>query len=74
MTYSYRYKKPSAWFWKCEKNLIGHQVKDGKMILFHENGNQSVIAHWDDYDAKLGSDWFLFTKHEMEKEAGVPIK
>lgn len=74
MTYSYQYKTPKQWFWRTAKKLVGHQVHEGKMVFFHENGGQTIITNWIDYDAKLGVDWFLWTKKNMEKEAGQAIK
>lgn len=74
MHYSYKYKKSNSFFWRTVKNLIGHKVVENKMIFFHLDGSQTIIAVWDKYDAKLGTDWFLFVKKDMEKETGVDLK
>ena len=74
MAYSYKFRKSGQYFWRKVKNLKGHQLSEGKMIFFHENGSQTIIAEWQKYDARLGVDWFLFVKKEMESEAGIDLK
>lgn len=71
-TYRFRYKK--FLFTKCIV-AIGHKWnKDSdRMDVYHENGSITSIAEWRKYTLFLGTDWVLFTKKRMEKEAGQTI-
>lgn len=73
MTYKFKYKK--RFFWKTIKNAKGHLfIPDAnRMDIFMEDGILS-LSNWDKYDIYLGSDFLLFQKDEMEKEAGQNIK
>ena len=44
-----------------------------KMILFFEDGSLRTISDWENCELKLGTDWVLFTKKNMEKESGQNI-
>jgi len=74
--YSYKYKKSGAMFWKSAKNLIGHTFdeKSGKMVFFHQDGSQTLVANWNSMDGNLGIDWYIWQKSRMEKEAGQQIQ
>lgn len=71
----FKYRKSGAWFWKSI-TVVGtkyHEVGD-RMTLFFEDGGIQEIAGFKNYDAKLGIDWVLATKEQLEKEAGQPVK
>jgi len=44
------------------------------MVLYFEDGSLERIAEWDKYDMKLGTDWVLAIKKQMEKETGTDVK
>lgn len=44
------------------------------MVLYFEDGSLERIGEWDKYDLKLGVDWKLSVKNQMEKEVGQDIK
>jgi hypothetical protein len=70
----YRFRFKHKWFWHSRK-VIGHHFDESqnKMILYFANGGLEEIASWKSCSAKLGSDWALTVKKNMEQQAGVPI-
>lgn len=44
------------------------------MVLYYEDGSLERIADWDNYDMKLGVDWKLAIKQQMEREINQDIK
>ena len=74
MQYTIKYKKPRSWFWKSE-TVRGHQFDElqNKLVLYYEDGSVREIAHWKDYEVKLGVEWVLAIKQSMEKETGTSI-
>lgn len=73
MTYIFKFKR---WFiWKKVK-VIGHRTdKDlNRMDLYLPDGSIYSIPEWSKCSLYLGKDWLLFTKNQMEKESGQPIK
>ena len=74
MSYTFKYKRFKAWFWKKEE-VIGHNWdKDlDIMTLFYPNGGQRTIIRWKDCEVRLGTDWVLALKKDMEMKAGHPI-
>lgn len=54
---------------------MGHKYHPdlNRMDVYHEDGSITSIANWGKYDLRLGNDWVLFTKKQMEKESGQKI-
>lgn len=73
MTYTFQYKR--GFFWKTIKNVKGHdyQVDSDRMDVYLISGILS-ISNWSKCDFRLGSDFMLFQKEQMEKESGQNIK
>lgn len=73
-TYSARWKRKLVW--RKEKFLIGHRYdKDqNKMIFYYQNGSIKEVAKWTECAIKLGVDWVLWTKEQMEREANTAVK
>lgn len=73
MRYILKYKK--RFFWRTVKNAKGHKLdmELDRMDIFLDNGIVS-ISNWSKCDMKLGADFLLFQKNEMENEAGQSIK
>lgn len=71
-TYNFVYRR--RLFWKSIK-ATGHRLDKelDRMDIFHEDGSITSLSQWSKYDLKLGTDWVLFTKKQMEKEAGQKI-
>lgn len=63
------------WFKKLKK-CIGHRLDDkqDKMIVYFYDGSLREIRNWSKCEIKLGSDWTLWTKAQMEKESGTSVK
>lgn len=70
--YKFKYKK--YFFWKTIK-AIGHRYdKDiDRMDIYHTDGSITSVPKWSQYHLILGTDWVLYTKKQMEKEAGQSI-
>lgn len=73
MTYKIQLKR--YLFWKTYV-VIGHQVvvQEDKLILYFADGSILAIKHYNNLSLKLGTDWVLFQKKQMEKESGLTIK
>lgn len=70
--YNFRYRR---WlFWKTIK-AIGHDYDDklGMMVVLLPNGGLTTIKNWKQCELKLGSDWFIATRKEMENSIGMKI-
>lgn len=72
MTYKFRYK--SRLFYRSV-TVVGHQYNKelDRMSLLLPDGGILEIAQWCCYDCKLGQDWVLALKKDMESKAGQPI-
>ena len=72
MNYIFKYRR--GWFWKSIK-AIGHKYEESqeKMVVYLANGGVQEIKQWKNCEVKLGSDWYVETKKQMEKEAGHKI-
>jgi hypothetical protein len=44
------------------------------MALYLENGGIQTIPKWDEYSLKLGVDWVLAVKENVENQTGTDIK
>lgn len=72
-SYIFQYRK--RLLWKSIK-ASGHKYYSdmNRMDVYHTDGSITSIAEWSKYDLKLGTDWVLFTKKQMEKESGQQVK
>ena len=72
MRYNFKYKR--RFFWRTIKNVKGHSLNTstGHMEIFLDAGIRS-IHKWSNCDLKLGSDFILFQKDSMEKQANTSI-
>jgi len=73
MKFKFKYRR--RFFWKTF-TVSGHRYDENqnKMVLYFENGSVREIKDWRNCEVKLGIDWALETKKQMEKESGVEIK
>jgi hypothetical protein len=71
--YIFQYKKSGSWFWK-KATVVGHNYfsETDKMALYYSNGIEE-IANWSAYNCKLGSDFMLVQKKNLEKKAGTSV-
>ena len=72
MEYKFQYK--IRWFWRSI-SVIGHSYdKDqDKIILYKKDGSVEEIPKWTTCSVKLGVDWVLSVKKNMEKQSGQQI-
>lgn len=72
MTYKFKYKR--FFFYKTIKNVKGHafDLDSDRMDIFTIDGIIS-IGNWSKYDMKLGSDFLLVQKNDMEQESGTSV-
>ena len=49
------------------------QAQD-RMIVYFEDGSLYAIRAWSECELKLGTDWVLFNKREMEKKTGQSVQ
>ncbi len=72
MQYVFKYRR--YLFWKKE-TVIGHgyDAAQNKIVLYYPDGGIKEIANWSKCEVRLGSDWVLSVKKNMEKKAGHPI-
>ena len=70
----YRFKFKREYFWHSFK-VIGHSYTESqdKMVLYKKDGSIEEIPHWKDCAVKLGKDWALAVKVNMEKQSGQQI-
>lgn len=73
MNYQFKYKK--GLFWRSIE-ACGHKLNEtlNRMDIYHKNGSITSICEWSKCDVKLGTDWVLSTRKQMEKESGQDIK
>lgn len=72
MKYVFRYRRKGIW---KKATVIGHRLEKDldKMVLYFEDGSIQEIAEWSKCDLKLGVDWVLAAKKDMEKKAAQAI-
>lgn len=72
-TYKFKYKR--RFFWHSIK-AIGHRyyADVNKVDVFHEDGSITSIPKFSECYLRLGTDWVLFTKREIEKESGQQVQ
>jgi hypothetical protein len=73
MNKKYIFKYRRKLFWK-KIEVIGHKLEDNTMVLYMENGGLQTIPKWNECSLKLGVDWVLAVKSNMENQTGVDIK
>ena len=77
-TYIVRYRRQTNKFprWVKLKDLIGHKFeeKQFKMVFYFKDGSLVEVANWQNCEIKLGVDWVLWTKNNMERESQQTIK
>lgn len=73
MLYNLKYKR--RFFWKTIR-VDGHRIDtaNNRMDLFMPDGSVLSLGKWSECDLKLGSDWVIRQKKDMEKQAGQDIK
>jgi len=73
--YVITYKYSRSWFWK-KQTITGHSYQKDfdKLVLFKKDGSIEEIPEWSKHHVKLGADFILAQKKQMEKESGVDIK
>jgi hypothetical protein len=74
--YSIKWKRLKKLFWSTEKNVIAHRLdKDqDKLVMYFPDGGLKEVQDWRSCQIKLATDWVLYTKSNMEKEAGQAVK
>lgn len=76
MNLKYKFKFKRGWFWQS-RIVIGHRFEPAtnKMCFHFDDGGVEEIPNWNLYAAKLGQDWCLAMKAELERKTGqvVPI-
>jgi hypothetical protein len=57
------------------KEVVGHSYSadQNKMVLYFKNGGLQEIADWKNHEVKLGVDWVLAMKKNMEAKTGQGI-
>lgn len=57
-------------------NTITNKIRKplDAMILYFQDGSIERICEWSKYDFKLGVDWKLALKQQMEKEINQEVK
>jgi hypothetical protein len=73
MEYVFKFRR--KFFWKSHK-VIGHHYDQGqdKMVLHYQDGSIQEVASWKSCEVKLGQDWCLAMKRQLEQQAGQPIQ
>ncbi len=56
----------------AQQNSVVRQPQD-RMVVYFEDGSLYAIPRWSECELRLGTDWTLFTKREMEKQGGQPV-
>ena len=71
--YTFKYKR--HFFYKSLKSVVGHHhhASTDRMDVHFQNGSILSIPIWSKCYLKLGSDFFIFQKKELEKQAGQQI-
>lgn len=72
MTYKFKYRRHL--FWRRVK-IVGHRHDPAldKMVLYFLDGGIEELSKWSACDLRLGPDWLLAAKKNMEAQAGQAI-
>ena len=70
--YKFSYRRNGFWY---KFKVIGHNydTTQDKMAVYFEDGGVREIKHWKECEIRLGADWFVHKKKEMESQAGQKI-
>jgi hypothetical protein len=65
IVYKLKWRRGDLGFWHTLK-VIGHQYETGsnKLIVYFPEGGLREIAHWNDCEILLGSDWSKLTNDD----------
>ena len=71
--FTFKYKR--WFFYKSLKSVVGHHhhAQVDRMDVHFQNGSILSIPQWSKCYLKLGPDFFIFQRKELEKQAGQPI-
>lgn len=72
--YSFKYKR--RFLWKVVKSVKGHNLVPelDRMDVFLSDGSLLSIPKWSSCYLRLGPDFFLHQKEQLEKQTGQPIQ
>ncbi len=72
MTYKFKYRR--FIFWRSF-TLMGHHYDNtqNKMVVYFPDGSCQEIKRWNLHEVKLGTDWVVAVKKDMENKAGMAI-
>lgn len=72
MKYVFKWKR---FLFPRSAKVVGHRYdKDqDKMVLYFENGGAREIKSWSRCECRLGADWALVMKKQMEQQAGTSV-
>lgn len=72
MTYKFKFRRHL--FFRS-LTVVGHGFNKelDRMSLYFADGGVREISRWSQCDCKLGTDWVLAKKKDMERQAGQPI-
>lgn len=72
MQYKFRYRR--ILFWRSF-TVVGHRYEESqdKMVVYFPDGGCQEIKRWRLHEVKLGPDWMMAVKKDMESKAGVSI-
>lgn len=73
MNQKYIFKYRRKFLWK-KIEVIGHKLEGETMVLYKEDGGIHTIPRCHDCSLKLGLDWVLAVKENMESQTGTDIK
>ncbi len=75
IVYKLKWRRGDLGFWHSAK-VIGHQYETGsnKLILYFPEGGLREIAHWNDCEMSLGSDWSKLTIDDSGNTEAVKDK
>ena len=75
IVYKLKWRRGDLGFWHS-LDVIGHQYETGsnKLICYFPDGGLREIAHWNDCEMLLGSDWSKLTNDDSGNTAAVKEK
>ena len=75
IVYKLKWRRGDLGFWHSAE-CIGHQYETGsnKLILYFPEGGLREIAHWNDCEMSLGSDWSKLTIDDSGNTEAVKDK
>lgn len=72
MNYVFSYRRRLFW---TKIDVQGHtyNIEQDKMVLFLPDGGVQEVSSWRSCEIKLGQDWVVAQKKQLETQAGQPI-